>query len=297
MAIPIVAMLAVGTTIFLLPHHKPPVRYVGPRTVAQASACGEERKVSRYVGIAPGVDWQLKIKRFTSAGLRPSLVIDYTSFGIPLDGTRMCQLIKLGDLPLVVFNPRTEGLRAIAAGKYDAWIKSYAHEVSDLHHRIVLSFAPEMNGWWDPWGAPKSTPTAYVAAWRHIHNIFKREHVTNVIWSWDIDDCCSSREWWPGAQYVNWVGVDGYLRQSRPFSVVFAGRINEVRSFTKKPIFIAETAVAPGPEWKTNVTSLFTGERRDHLFGVVWFDSNAQARWRIDNNRAELAFVQREATK
>jgi len=296
MAVPIVTMLAVGSALFWLPYHKPAV-YVGPQTAAQASTCGEERKVSRYLGVAPGTDWQLKIKRFTFAGLRPSLVIDYTSFGVPLDGTRMCQLIKFGDLPLVVFNPQTEKLKDITTGKYDAWILSYAHEVSGLHHQIALSFAPEMNGWWDPWGAPKSTPAAYVAAWRHIHNVFKREHVNNVIWSWDIDNCCSSHRWWPGAQYVNWVGVDGYLRQGRPFSVVFGGRIKEVRTFTKKPIFIAETAVAPGPEWKTNVFSLFAGERKDHLFGVVWFDSNAQARWRIDNNRAELAFVRREATK
>lgn len=297
MAAPIVTMLAVGSTLVWLPHHQSTTSDAKPLTVAHATACGHERKVSRYLGIAPGTQWNLKIRRFTSAGLRPSLVVVYTKFGAPLDSSRMCQLIKLGALPFVVFNPRGKRLAAIAAGKYDHWIESYAREVGALRNRISLSFAPEMNGWWDSWGAPTSTPTAYIAAWRHIYNVFHREHINNVIWSWDIDDCCASHQWWPGARYVNWVGVDGYLRHARSFSVVFARRIKEVRAFTSKPILISETAVAPGSLWKSNVVGLFAGERKDHLLGVVWFDSNAQARWRIDDNPAALATVQREATK
>jgi mannan endo-1,4-beta-mannosidase len=296
MAAPIVTMLAVGSALIWLPHHNSAV-LATPLSAAKASTCGNERKVSRYLGIAPGTDWPSKIKRFDAAGLKVSLAVVYTSFGQPLDSLRMCDLIKLGAMPFVVFNPRDQKLSAIAAGKYDDWIKSFAQEVGALHHKIALSFAPEMNGWWDPWGAPDSTPAAYVAAWRHIHNVFHREDVTNVTWTWQIDDCCESHGWWPGAQYVNWVGVDGYLRHARSFSVVFSGRIKEVRTFTHKPILIAETAVAPGSRWEANVVGLFAGERKDHLLGVVWFDSNAQARWRIDNDPAALAIVKREATK
>ena len=42
--------------------------------------------------------------------------------------------------------------------------------------------------------------------------------------------------WWPGAQYVTWVGIDGYyFRSSDTFSSVFGRTIKQVRKFTASP--------------------------------------------------------------
>ena len=43
-----------------------------------------------------------------------------------------------------------------------------------------------MNGWWYPWGSAGIRRLQdFIAAWRHIHDVFARQRVTNVIWSWD----------------------------------------------------------------------------------------------------------------
>ena len=42
---------------------------------------------------------------------------------------------------------------------------------------LYLRFAHEMNGGWFPWGVGTNGngPADYVAAWRHIHDIFEQK--------------------------------------------------------------------------------------------------------------------------
>ena len=94
-----------------------------------------------------------------------------------------------------------------------------------------------------------SGPKTFVAAWRHIVTIFRGEGAKNVTWLWTINQdppgTGPGRQWWPGAKYVTWVGIDGYyFRPSDTFGTVFGKTIQQVRAFTDKPILLSETAVS-----------------------------------------------------
>ena len=43
---------------------------------------------------------------------------------------------------------------------------------------VALSFGHEMNGDWYPWGTKQTTAASFVAAWRHIYDLFAKAGAT-----------------------------------------------------------------------------------------------------------------------
>ena len=116
-----------------------------------------------------------------------------------------------------------------------------------------------------------------MAAWRHIVTLFRSEGADNVTWLWTIqaDEPGTGpiASWWPGAQYVTWVGIDGYYYQpSDTFASVFGQTINQVRAFTSKPVLLSETAVGPDAGQFAKIQDLFHGMAAYKTLGLVWFD-------------------------
>jgi hypothetical protein len=150
-----------------------------------------------------------------------------------------------------------------------------------------------MNGWWYPWGRPQTDPADFIAAWRHVHDLFAKQGVRNVIWSWDPSHqfsapspdkpASAASEWYPGKKYVDWVGLDGYLgydRNGHPqnFREIFGDQLSDIRRIAPhKLVYIAETGVAPGPAALDQIRELFHGLVAYRLAGLVWFDAVGQA--------------------
>ena len=108
-------------------------------------------------------------------------------------------------------------LSDVAAGNHDAFIREFAEAARDWGHPFFLRFNWEMNGNWFPWseGVNGNQPGEYVAAWRHVHDIFTSVGAGNVTWVWcpnvdpagKLGDIGSD---YPGDSYVDWTGLDGY---------------------------------------------------------------------------------------
>jgi hypothetical protein len=79
-----------------------------------------------------------------------------------------------------------------------------------------------------------------------------------------------------------------YFRPGQTFAHVFAGRLACIRHFARKPIYIAETSVAPSADQAWQITRLFRGVRRFRLRGFVWFDINHLEAWRLEGRRAAI---------
>ena len=131
---------------------------------------------------------------------------------------------------------------------------------------VAISFGHEMNGNWYPWGTSQATPAEFVAAWRHIHDLFAAAGATNVIWVWNPNIVNPMPDvelapYWPGDAYVDWVGITGYFPTTGPdtFAGVYGPTMAEVRKFTSKPFIIAETAVQTGPDEVASIRSLIDG--------------------------------------
>lgn len=299
MAVALVAAMTVAGFLAATSHHpaKLTPRAQAPRRTPRASAqpsaesCASRKPAMPFTGVAVNTPVSTRARSFAAAtGAHLGMVEFYTSFGNHFPQHEAQQAVSTGAIPLIQINPRKASLASITAGHWDGYLRHYAAAMKAFRCLMAFSFGHEMNGNWYPWGRPWSSPAEFIAAWRHIHRVFAAEHVRNVIWSWDPDHGGTpARQWWPGAAYVDWIGVDGYQIPGKNFRSIFAWQLAGIRSFTSKPVFLAETAVAPGPEQHAQIAGLFAAIRKYRLAGVVWFDINRQHPWRLEGNPAAIA--------
>ncbi len=252
-----------------------------------------------FVGVAVKGGIVAGVRSFRrAAGARIAMVEIYSRFGAPFPGRALRRVISTGARPLMQWNPRGTPLARIAAGRYDTYLRHYAVSVRRFGRRVVLSFGHEMNGTWNSWGAGHVRPPVFVAVWRRIHNIFTRAGARNVTWSWDPSHVGElPRPWWPGRHYVDKIGIDGYQRPGDTFARIFADRLASIRRFTSKPVYIAETSVAPGRHRARQIIGLFHGVQRFHLSGFVWFDINRLRTWRLEGRRAAVRAFRRAVAR
>lgn len=320
LAMPVLAALIVGGLLVATNHTKVPPLNPPPATSASptparstAPAAAPEAMANAclgnvpqpFAGIAINNDVNTHVTDFQHlTGAHVKVVEVYNPFLNKFNVSEANQAIKLGALPLIQLNPRTVTMAQVASGAEDAYITRYADAVKNFRCYVVLSFGHEMNGWWYHWGMPWTTPSDFIAAWRHIHEIFANEGADNVIWSWDPSHqyaevapgkvASPASEWYPGNAYVDWIGIDGYLSQdaggqAQNFKEIFAHQLASIRSVAKsKLIYVAETGVAPGPHDLQQIADLFAGLKQYDLFGVIWFDVNAKQPWRLEGRPAAV---------
>jgi hypothetical protein len=257
---------------------------------------------TRYLGVAAVKATAIpSFVRFT--GVKPNLAEVYTSFFTPLNAIHPRAIINQGALPLIQLNPHGLSLASITAGKFDSFLRQYSTKIRYLGQPIALSFAPEANGSWYPWGCRRTSAAAYIAAWRHVHDVMTAASHNRIIWVWDVNKtfhgACPLEQRWPGSSYVSWVAVDGYWREpGDTFANVLAPTIAAVHRFTSKPIIIAETGVPivrQAPAW---VRSVFAGaETTVGVIGIVWFNYYSRhGDYRLESDPAALTAF-REAAR
>jgi mannan endo-1,4-beta-mannosidase len=246
-----------------------------------------------------------QVQTFAAAtGRWPSLVDWYSPWETRWPAAFAGQVHAHGAEPMVQIMPWRVSLAAIAAGRADAYLRSYAAAVRSYGHPVVISFGQEMNGSWYAWGYRHTSPQVFTAAWRHIVTVFRSAGAVNVTWLWDVNCLWPGAppiaEWWPGSAYVTWAGMDCYyLRPADTFASRFGSVLTEIRKITSKPVLVAETAIGPLPDAAAGVGNLFGSVRADHLAGLVWFDEAQHAGihhqdWRIESDPAALAAFRRE---
>jgi mannan endo-1,4-beta-mannosidase len=268
--------------------------------VARPSAPAQPTQPLRYLGVyeADAPSSYAGVDRFAQAiGTQPNLACYYSSWREPFQVRFATAAAEHGAVPLIQVNPAGVNLAAIASGRYDGYLRTYAAAVRSYRRPVIVSFGHEMNGWWYSWGYVHSSPAAFVAAWRHIVTVFRARGARNVTWLWTINiidphgGIPAPAAWWPGKSYVTWVGIDGYyFKPSWRFAPLFGPTIKAVRALTRDPILIAETGAAPAVGQAAKIADLFAGIRAYGLLGFVWFNAHAIDDWRLDTPAAIAAF-------
>lgn len=283
--------------------HSPPAN-PSPTGVNTAPAQpGSHHRTWPLIGVfTKGVltSWKPEQAFGTLVGTRVSLGLGYTKLGSGFPHRFALAAWAHGGKAVIQIQPNAQPLRAIAAGRYDLWIRTYASEVRAFGHPVIIGFAHEMNGGWYPWG---KQPGAFVAAWRHIVTLFRQQGATNVTWLWTPNVVSkyprSLRHYWPGSKYVNWVGLDGYYYHSADrFQQIFGPSIREVRKLTHAPILLSETAVGTLAGQARLIPNLCAGVGRYHLLGLIWFDVHqhhppVHQDWRLEGHPAAIAAFRR----
>lgn len=249
------------------------------------------------------------------AGAYPASLLWYQDWGGYPDFQQLVadEAVAVGAIPQLTWQPKyTAGgnqadfaLTTIADGTHDSYITGYADSVASWNKRIYIRLAHEMNGDWYPWspGLYGNTAADYVAAWRHIHAIFAARGATNVRWVWCPNSDGANNyllpELYPGDDYVDWVGLDGYnWGDTRPWSSwsslysIFRANYVSLITMTEKPIMIGETASAEsGGDKAAWIRQGFLEDLPTlcpRIAWVQWFDILKEADWRIDSSRTTL---------
>jgi hypothetical protein len=230
-----------------------------------------------------------------AAGRQPDLVGYFSGWSEPFDQSFASVMHSHDKIPFVQIDPTFASMTSITAGDYDSYLRSYAQSVRAYGHPVVIGFGHEMNAPWYPWGYGHLSPAVFVQVWRYIVALFRAQGADNVTWLWTINadrpGTGPVADWWPGAKYVTWVGIDGYYyRPSDTFASVFGRTIDQVRKFTAKPVLLSETAVGPAAGQFVKIQDLFRGMQQYKTLGLVWFDKDQHngifhQDWRIEGNQ------------
>jgi Glycosyl hydrolase family 26 len=285
----------------------------GPSPASSGPAVVQTRlptDAASYLGVyenGPPHSYQPVAVFAKTVGRQPNLVGYYSGWGEPFR-TSFAQTVSAhGAVTIMQWDPTGASVAGIAAGHYDSYLRSFAVSVRDFGKPVVIGFGHEMNATWYSWGKGHVPPRTFVAAWRHVVQLFRGEGTDNVTWLWTINADLPSTgpiaRWWPGSGYVTWVGIDGYYyRPGDSFGSVFGKTIAQVRLLTGKPVLLSETAVGPIPGQAAKIGELFAGVQQYQTLGLIWFDIAQNSGiyhqdWRIENSPAAEAAFRRGAAR
>lgn len=290
--------------------------------VAAAAACSGTASVAgrpsvsgpvpagKYLGVAvPGIPKSYApVTSFAAlTGTAPEIAEYYSGWQEPFNAAFAAAARQHGSYVLVNINPGVS-LARIAAGGYDAYLRSYARAVRAFGHPVIISFAHEPDGPWWAWGDTRIPASRYVSAWRHVVDVFRAEGAANVTWLWTLAVTAQSpdqlRALYPGDAYVSWVGLNGYFAHpALTYATTFGPTMAEVRTFTSKPFLIAETGVPShnGTAVAGQVAGLFKGaEASPDVTGLIWFDYTQKRPaqdWDLSDDPATLAAFREAAAQ
>jgi hypothetical protein len=196
-------------------------------------------------------------------------------------------------------------LADIISGTYDSYIRQWALEAKAWGHPFFLRFDWEMNGNWFPWSESVNGNKAgeFVAAWRHVHDIFAAVGATNASWLWcpyvnPNGNLQSVASVYPGDAYVDWTCLDGYNKGTasggkwRTFSYLFGPDYREITETLapSKPMLIAEVASSESGGSKAAwIEEMFTQLPVDFpkVRGLMWFDYYDQGNdWPLETSQS-----------
>ncbi len=215
-----------------------------------------------------------------------------------------------GDIPAIDMTTSDVTDASIANGTYDSQITAWAQAAKSFGHPFFLLLDEEMNGTWYGYSPGQNGNTAadFVAAWRHMHDIFTSVGATNVTWVWCPNIINPEgggtpyNQVYPGDAYVDWTGLNGYNwgipnpGDWQSFTTVFGPSYNALLQLApSKPIMIGETASAEEggnkAAWITDALSVQLPQNFPQIKALLWFEwrtfeKGAYRSWEIESSAA-----------
>lgn len=292
-------------------------------TMTAASGCQKtQSSESRLFGLAAtGLD-DASLQRSQAVAqtlgkqLQLLAVYDAFSWAKPLPTALLGAALAAGCTPELTWEPWDPNAgkhqpaytaAEIAGGRYDTYVSDWAKQAASYDRPFVLRFAHEMNGNWYPWsvGAPGGSPEDYVAAYRRVRGIFDDAGARNVEWVWCPNvivngDVEAISRCYPGDDFVDIVGIDGYNFGDRPGhrwtqpADLFGDTLALVsRLAPGKPVWINEVGCGDqGGDKARWISEFFDWLSGTDVRGLIWFEVDGrpdEPDWRLLSSPASTA--------
>lgn len=183
-------------------------------------------------------------------------------------------------------------LRYITQGYFDGYITKVAKKLKSYNRPVFLRFAHEFDNPQYPWSpSGNNSPDDFIAAWKHVRGIFESLHAHNVVWVWNPWKAENMQAYFPGEEYVDWIGVTclNYGNESPDktwygFNQLYNPFHKEIKKLPELPVMVTEfgSLHTTGNQDKwildafTDIKSVYK-----EIKGVVFFNS------RFDKNFAD----------
>src|SRR3989338_3279328 len=248
----------------------------------------------------------------TLIGKNLAVVLSYVHWQDPFPSAEADIVAANHSIPLITWEPwitdEAGNLNAISTGYYESYVREFIQAAKDWGKPLFLRFAHEMNGNWYPWDGLHNgqDPGKYKQAWIYIYSVREELAADNVYLVWSPNNANMPEADWnvlsayyPGDQYVDWIGMDGYnwgYADWGSFESVFGDVYQTLAALTDKPLMIGEFASAEqgGSKagWITDALAKIKAEYpRIKIF--CWFNIDKERDWRVTSSAtAETSFNQ-----
>jgi PKD repeat protein len=188
---------------------------LGAATPARAAACGTLLPLAVP---ACGALWGISVPGGSSATLAADektvgrvfdISYHFHSVGDQLPTASEVSEVASGHLLHV--NIESTNYAAVISGSQDAGLIRQAQGVKSLKAPVYVTFThePDVKS-----KVSRGTPAQFVAAWRHVHNLFVANGATNAVWVWIMvgwyPNFPGYAGFYPGNDVVDWISWEGY---------------------------------------------------------------------------------------
>jgi chitodextrinase len=201
-----------------------------------------------------------------------------------------------------------KGIDIITAGGYDAPYTAAFAAIAAIDAPIFFNLWMEMNipamGAYGGYqgGTGGAGQAAYIAAYRHLHDLAVAAGADNMIWVWcptQFDPDGNKLTYYPGDDVVDWIMLDLYRHQ-------FSGNVDDIYNFAvshAKPFGIAENGYGA---WSGNNSPKVTkdqmvAELRSSILLPKYQETSALILWNytgsVDDDHIDVAWSNSTGTK
>lgn len=233
-----------------------------------------------------------------------------------------------GAVPCMTWEPmnivdnveRAVPYQEILQGTYDSYLDWVASEIKSWDKLVIIRFAHEMNLSRYHWGTtlddygPSSTGI-YVSLFQYVVSFFRNKHVDNVLWAFcpnadsvPNEDWNIAKNYYPGDEYVDILGMDGYnwnidasLAKAggqawhnpwRSFNEIFEPIYSQLRKISvNKPLIVFETASVDRSQDEKKllwIKEALNISRQWDIQGIVWFQVDKEEKWKFKQEKNSL---------
>jgi hypothetical protein len=247
------AGLVAATVVLVLPAKVPAANNLAPTTGAYFGAFVQKRTESSHYRAVRVFEKKIGRRLAIDHHYQPWVIKSWSDEQRDLAAGR----IPMVSWPSAAW-PRGVDAYSIKAGKHDRTIKRTADQMRALGGPVLLRFAFEMD---QDRGSRRyiGRPSAFIKAWRRVHDLFERRGATNVRWVFAGGASRYTKgrtqKFYPGRGYVDWIAADGFSffpvkllpgAEWRTVKEIFRG-FYTWGSGKGKPLMIAATGVQEDP--------------------------------------------------
>lgn len=211
------------------------------------------------------------------------------------------ETINKGKIPLITWEPWTNSFqfsdsildlktnrkvfKHITEGIFDDYLIDTAKKLKILKSPVLLRFAHEFDNPAYPWSlSGDNSHEEFINAWRYVVGLFREQSADNIYWVWNPWHSNSIQSYFPGDDYVDWVGVDilnydklNYDGVGYSFKELYSSFHDKLKLVTQKPVIIAEFGTLSDSTGKDKwVQNAFESIEKDfkEIKSVVLFNSS-----------------------